>query len=182
MAVLLRVLSEGTVEDVEGNLGDARNTIIIMTTNVIDSKRAGQMGFSRRAEGEKDQALEKELRIMLERFLPAKLIDRIDEIVSFRQLGESDLAAIAGLRIEELAKRTAETAGVKVDVAPEVLTWLAGRVAAENAGARGIQRAVDNHVASPLNDLLASAGSRQISAVRISVSPAGVTVAPTEGG
>jgi ATP-dependent Clp protease ATP-binding subunit ClpC len=164
LAVLLRLLSEGTIEDIDGNIGDARNCIIIMTTNAVDPTQNGPLGFGPRAEGALTQA---ELRSLMEQVLPAKLIDRIDEIVCFRHLFQEDLEAIASLQATQMLDPVALERHIQVELAPEVIPWLAEKVAKQNAGARGIQRMLDTHIGTFLGTFLTQTAGVAGTKVRI---------------
>jgi ATP-dependent Clp protease ATP-binding subunit ClpA len=150
MAALLRLLSEGTLADHEGNLADARNTIIIMTSNLLggpkDAKRIGFTGEGASAA----PVTQTELRALLERHFPSKLIDRLDAIVRFNPLAPADLEAIGGQKVAELVARLSTLYGVSIEVRPGVLAWLARRAATEGQGARNIQRTIDEHLGGVL--------------------------------
>jgi len=152
LAVLLRLLSEGTIEDHEGNIGDARNCIIIMTTNAIDPTQTERMGFAAR-DGDGVPA-DLELRSMLQRMLPSKLVDRVDEIVCFRALERNDLEAIASMQAIEIINTVAAERRIHIDLSPEVIPWLAEKAAVENTGARGIHRVLNACVGTPLGTFL----------------------------
>src|SRR5262249_53262982 len=87
LAVLLRLLSEGTLVDTEGGLADARNSIVIITSNLHDPEREIiRVGFTRGADGMALQLTQPALRALVARHLPSKLVDRLDAILSFNPL------------------------------------------------------------------------------------------------
>jgi ATP-dependent Clp protease ATP-binding subunit ClpC len=150
MAALLRLLSEGTLADHEGSLADARNTIIIMTSNLLGGpKDAKRIGFTGEGAGTAP-VTQTELRALLERHFPSKLIDRLDAIVRFNPLASADLEAIGGQKVAELVARLSTLYGVSIEVRPGVLAWLARKAATEGQGARNIQRTIDEHLGGVL--------------------------------
>jgi ATP-dependent Clp protease ATP-binding subunit ClpC len=178
-STLLRLLSEGTITGTSGDVGDARNCIIIMTTNALDPERNARMGFGRPEEPDEDGPSDAELRPQVERFLERKLVDRIDSIVSFRPLSREDLAAIARLRIDETVRQAPDFREVRVTVAEDVLTWLVDKIPPDSAAARGVQRAVDTYISGRLGDFLVRAIDRGVKAVRIALDADGEAVAIT---
>jgi ATP-dependent Clp protease ATP-binding subunit ClpC len=146
LAVLLRLLAEGTLTDSDGNLADARNSIIIFTSNLLGAEqKMRRPGFA--SESPSAQA---DLRSLVERHLPAKLIDRLDGIIRFNTLTAEDLIEIAEQKLSEVKSRVSALYDVSVEVSPEVLPWLAAKVAAEGSGARAVGRAVDDEIGNPL--------------------------------
>jgi ATP-dependent Clp protease ATP-binding subunit ClpC len=153
LSVLLRLLSEGTLEDNEGNVGDARNAVVVMTTNIIDAEQDGGIGFATRKE-RNSEALQQHLRSRLESVFPRKLLDRIDRIIAFRAFSEKDLSDIAARQVKEIVAGVREMTGRRVNVQSEVYTWLARQIGCENAGARGLQRTINVYIENPLSELL----------------------------
>lgn len=151
LAVLLRLLAEGTLTDSDGNLADARNSIIIFTSNLLGAEqKMRRPGFASESPASQTPSAQADLRSLVERHLPAKLIDRLDGIIRFNTLTADDLIEIAEQKLKEVTNRVSALYGVSVEVAPEVLPWLAAKVAAEGSGARAVGRAVDEEIGNPL--------------------------------
>jgi ATP-dependent Clp protease ATP-binding subunit ClpC len=151
LGVLLRLLSEGTIVDHDGVVADARNTVIIMTSNLLNGPQEGRrIGFTDGGAMPPGQASQSELRGLLERRLPGKLIDRLDAIVAFNPLRAADLEAITALKVGELGARVRQLCGASVEVSPAALRWLAEKAARESQGARHIQRTIDEFVSPVL--------------------------------
>jgi ATP-dependent Clp protease ATP-binding subunit ClpC len=151
LAVLLRLLSEGTIADAEGNVADAANSIIIMTSNVLGSPRERNMGFeSATASTPPPQYSRQELRETIERILPAKLIDRLDAIVPFNSLAAGDFAVLAGKRVSEIVEGAIQRHGISIEVAGEVVPWLAEVGPQQSPSARDVLRFVEETVGKAL--------------------------------
>lgn len=181
LAVLLRLLSEGTIEGADSTLADARNTTIVMTSNALGSEWDGeQFGFGRAAT-EVSAPSQTALRERLERLLPVKLIDRIDAIVPFNCLTAEDLAKIAERQAQAIFRQTKELYGLAVETDPVVWQWLAEKAADEGDGARGVQRAVDACIAGPLGDFTASEQAQTCKKVKMVITGDTIQIHPAPG-
>jgi ATP-dependent Clp protease ATP-binding subunit ClpC len=167
LAVLLRLFSEGTIADSDGQIADARNAIIILTTNLpgteSEARRPGFMPEARAGDSPQTR-----LRLLLERRLPGKFIDRLDAIIKFNPLTVDDMEAIAQRAIAELVTRASALHKVAIDVDAHVARWIAEHAASESVGARAVHRAVDRYLAAPLGDCLNRA-PKHVGAIRIVV-------------
>ncbi len=182
-AVLLRLLSEGTIEDTDGVVADARNALVILTSNVLDPQRGGSaVGFAAERQRSGDGPGPGELRSLLRDHLSDKLLDRLDAIVCFEPLTPEALADIAGQKIAEVARRAADQHGVEVAVDREVLSWVADRAAREGPGARSIQRVVDREVTPPMGDYLSHAPTDGPQRLRLCMVGDAVQVRPETAG
>ncbi|MCI0744371.1 MAG: AAA family ATPase [Verrucomicrobia subdivision 3 bacterium] len=176
LAVLLRLLSEGTLVDGDGNIADARNSIVIMTSNLLapgESERTVGFGTATTTAAPSQG----ELRSSMERQFPAKLIDRLDGIIRFNKLRAGDLEAIARNKLTEVVSRISLIYGVEVDIAEEVFPWLARKAASESNGARGMQRVVDSDMAAPLAAFLSASPAQRGVRIRVAVEGEKIQVA-----
>ncbi|MGE0129097.1 MAG: AAA family ATPase [Blastocatellales bacterium] len=183
LAVLLRLLAEGTLTDSDGNLADARNSIIIFTSNLLGAEqKMRRPGFASDSPAPQPASAQGDLRSLVERHLPAKLIDRLDGIIRFNTLTADDLIEIAEQKLNEVKSRVSALYGVSVEVAPEVLPWLAAKVAAEGSGARAVGRAVDDEIGNPLAAFLGFEQTASRGRVRVVVTDDAIQIeASAEG-
>jgi ATP-dependent Clp protease ATP-binding subunit ClpC len=152
--VLLQLLDDGRLTDGQGRTVDFKNTVVIMTSNlgseVIGRRR---LGFDPQADGGEDTR-DRVLARLRESFRP-EFINRIDEVIIFRQLDEAQLRQITSLLLKETSRRLHAQA-ITVDFTAEAVEWLAGRGLAPEFGARPlrrtIQREVDNRLSAMLLD------------------------------
>jgi len=120
--VLLQVLDDGRLTDGQGRTVDFSNTVLIMTSNLpVDP---------------------------IEFFKP-EFVNRIDEIVRFRRLEQSDMAAIVGIQLQHLGARLAARR-ITLDVSPEAELWLAGRGFDPDFGARPLKRVIQKELGDRL--------------------------------
>ncbi|MEV6315698.1 ATP-dependent Clp protease ATP-binding subunit [Streptomyces sp. NPDC051776] len=150
--VLLQVLEDGRLTDSQGRTVDFTNTVIVMTSNLGSeaiSGRGGTLGFGAGGDGEAEEEARRErvLRPLREHFRP-EFLNRIDEIVIFRQLTDEQLRRITSMLLDETRRRL-RAQDVTVDFTAEAVDWLAHRGYQPEYGARPlrrtIQREVDNH-------------------------------------
>ena len=143
--VLLQLLDDGRLTDSQGRTVDFRNTVIIMTSNIgsttlIEAGEAGPDAFEGAAE-----AVRRQLR---DHFRP-EFLNRVDEIIVFRPLDESQLREIVGLLVKTVERRV-EEAGLSLEVTDAALTLLAREGYDPVYGARPLRRALQRHLENPL--------------------------------
>ncbi len=143
--VLLQVLDDGRLTDSKGRTVDFKNTVLIMTSNVGASQlmtawAEGEDGF-----GEAKERVMGELR---KQFRP-EFLNRVDDIVVFHPLGESQLTHIVDLRLNDLRKLLVDRRITLdlTDAAKEAI-FQAGYDRAY--GARPLKRAIQRMVQDPL--------------------------------
>ncbi|HEY1804292.1 MAG TPA: ATP-dependent chaperone ClpB [Terracidiphilus sp.] len=98
--VLLQVMDDGRLTDSKGRTVDFKNTVLIMTSNLGAAMLAGE---KLKTEHDFDMARESVLRILREHFRP-EFLNRVDDIVIYRPLGNAQLSQILDLRLNELRK------------------------------------------------------------------------------
>ena len=146
--ILLQVLDDGRLTDSQGRTVDCRNAIFILTSNIGSRHIAEQAGFGL-TEGVRE-AVMTDLR---GHFRP-EFLNRIDEVVLFRPLGEEQVAIIAGLLLQGLNARLA-TKRIRLELTPEALAWIAARGFDIVYGARPLRRFLQRELETPLaRDLL----------------------------
>ncbi|MEU8877525.1 ATP-dependent Clp protease ATP-binding subunit [Streptomyces javensis] len=162
---LLQVLDDGRLTDAHGRTVDFRNTVVVMTSNLGSEAIGGRgaLGFGTPdAESDEQARRERVLRPLREHFRP-EFLNRVDEIVVFRQLTDEHLRQITELLLEETRRRL-HAQDVTVEFAPEAVEWLARRGHEPAYGARPlrrtIQREVDNRLSRLLLDGEISSGER----------------------
>ncbi|MYD42627.1 MAG: ATP-dependent chaperone ClpB [Gammaproteobacteria bacterium] len=140
--ILLQVLDDGRLTDGHGRTVDFRNTVIVMTSNLgSDAIRE----HSNRSYDEIKQMVQDSVKA---KFRP-EFINRIDEMVVFDLLDNAQLAGIARLQVELLAKRL-EGQGIELKVSDNALNRLASSAFDPVYGARPIKRTIQNELENPL--------------------------------
>ncbi|HVT66863.1 MAG TPA: ATP-dependent Clp protease ATP-binding subunit [Trebonia sp.] len=156
--ILLQVLDDGRLTDGQGRTVDFKNTVVIMTSNlgseVIGRRR---LGF----DGGTDSGGDLQNRVMgrlREAFRP-EFLNRIDEIIVFRQLDEPQLRQITSLLLEETTRRL-HAQDISVDFTGEAIDWLAQRGFQPEFGARPLRRTIQREVDNRLSAMLLEGGLR----------------------
>ncbi|UYF99388.1 ATP-dependent chaperone ClpB [Halomonas sp. GD1P12] len=151
--ILLQVLEDGRLTDGQGRTVDFRNTVIVMTSNMgsdIIQRMGGENSDDAGYEAMKDAVMD----VVGNHFRP-ELINRIDEVVVFHALGQTQIQAIASIQLERLKARLAEH-GLSLEVSDEAMAQLAVVGFDPVFGARPLKRAIQSRIENPLaQDLLA---------------------------
>ncbi|MEV7684579.1 ATP-dependent Clp protease ATP-binding subunit [Streptomyces bungoensis] len=164
--ILLQVLDDGRLTDSQGRTVDFTNTVIVMTSNLGSeaiTRRGAGIGFGPGgADADEEARREQILRPLREHFRP-EFLNRIDEIVVFRQLTSEQLRQITDLLLER-TRRLLDGQGVAVTFTDGAVDWIAERGYQPEYGARPlrrtIQREVDNQLSRLLLDGRISSGGR----------------------
>ena len=156
MHMLLQILEEGKLTDSLGRHVDFRNTVIILTSNMgFDSaKKSGGLGF-RDVGAEEDYAQLKNRMIdEAKRAFKPEFLNRLDDIVVFRQLTREDIAQIVDLEMSKVVRRLGER-GQELHITNTARDFLIDKGFDPALGARPLRRAVERYVEDPLaEDLL----------------------------
>ncbi|MEW2357151.1 ATP-dependent Clp protease ATP-binding subunit [Spirillospora sp. NPDC029432] len=154
--VLLQLLDDGRLTDAQGRTIDFRNTVVIMTSNLGSDLITGQneIGFGMVGDGRDSALSDRIMRRLRESFRP-EFLNRIDEIIVFRRLEETQLRQITDLLLDETRRRL-RAQDVSVSFATEAVDWLARRGYQPEFGARPLRRTIQREVDDRLSDLLLS--------------------------
>ncbi|MFD7433015.1 ATP-dependent Clp protease ATP-binding subunit [Streptomyces sp. NPDC059861] len=154
--ILLQVLDDGRLTDSQGRTVDFTNTVIVMTSNLgseVITRRGAGIGFG--AGGtDADEAARREqiLRPLREHFRP-EFLNRIDEIVFFRQLTADQLHRITNLLLER-TRRLMHAQGIAVEFSDSAVDLLARQGYEPEYGARPLRRTIQREVDNQLSRLL----------------------------
>ncbi|MFF5408206.1 ATP-dependent Clp protease ATP-binding subunit [Streptomyces misionensis] len=154
--ILLQVLDDGRLTDSQGRTVDFTNTVVVMTSNLGSeaiTRRGAGIGFGPGgAEADEEARREQILRPLREHFRP-EFLNRIDEIVVFRQLTGEQLRRITDLLLES-TRRLLDGQGVSVEFTDAAVDWLAERGYQPEYGARPLRRTIQREVDNRLSRLL----------------------------
>ena len=144
--ILLQVLDDGRLTDSQGRTVDFRNTVIVMTSNLGGHHIQAMVG-------EPEEAIHETVMGEVRAHFRPEFLNRIDEIVIFSPLSESQIRTVAQIQINLLAKRLAAL-DLALTVEPQALDFLAEAGYDPMYGARPLKRAVQQEVENPLAKLL----------------------------
>jgi len=171
--VLLQILDDGRLTDSKGRVVDFKNTVLIMTSNL--GSREIQS-----AQGDEKQAREAVLMVLRDHFKP-EFLNRIDDIVVFRQLSRDQIAQIIDVQLEKLRK-TLEERGVKIELDSSAKDLLVAEGYDPVYGARPLKRAIQTLIQNPLAVRLLKGEIGSGQKVRISAADGEMKFAPVEVG
>ena len=152
--ILLQILEDGIVTDSQGRKVDFKNTIIVMTSNVGAKNitaDAARLGFDGSENGEKESEEVRFDRIRdavmadLKRTFRPEFLNRIDEIIVFRQLTEDNIRQIARRMLDVTGARMAQQ-GITLAADDDAVAELARDGFDPQYGARPLRRAIQSMV------------------------------------
>ena len=152
MHMLLQILEEGQLTDSVGYRVNFRNTIIVMTSNVgaRDLQRPGAMGFGASASvAENYEKMREQLEDSLKKHFKPEFINRVDDVVVFRQLTKEDLAEIVDIEVRKIQERLASR-DLVLELNEEVREFLINRGYKPDFGARHLRRVAERYIEDPL--------------------------------
>ncbi len=143
--VLLQVLDDGRLTDSQGRTVDFKNTVLIMTSNLGSQALQGD---SLTSEAAFDRAREEVMDILKQSFRP-EFLNRVDDIVIFRPLGEEQLVHIVDMRLKDLERLLADRK-ITIELTDESRHQLLMSGYDRAYGARPLKRAIQRLVQDPL--------------------------------
>ncbi|WP_326660344.1 ATP-dependent chaperone ClpB [Streptomyces sp. NBC_00385] len=165
--ILLQVLDDGRLTDGQGRTVDFRNTILILTSNLGSQYLVDPLT---KPEEKKSQVLD----VVRASFKP-EFLNRLDDLVVFSALSGDELAHIAGLQIDRLAKRLADRR-LTLDVTPAALAWLAEEGNDPAYGARPLRRLIQTAIGDRLAKKIIAGEITDGDTVRVDRAGDGLTV------
>mgnify|MGYP004660741873 FL=1 len=149
--LMLQILDDGRLTDSKGRTVSFKNAIIIMTSNVGASEiqRTKALGFSGSPD-RYDDMCDRYMEALKEKFRP-EFLNRIDDIIVFRNLTKEETAKIAGLLLGSLRKRLA-VMGVKLYVTDLAMDLIIEKGYDEQYGARPLKRVIQRNIEDRLSE------------------------------
>lgn len=172
---LLQIMDEGRLTDSTGRTVDFKNTVIIMTSNVGSRqlKDFGKgIGFNAITRKDDDEYSNGIIRKALEKTFAPEFINRLDDIIPFRQLTTDDLVRITEIELKELFRRI-EKLGFSVSITDKAKEFIARKGEDVQYGARPIKRAIQNHIEDKLADFLVENELKEESSIIIDTDQSG---------
>ncbi|MBP2672637.1 MAG: clpB, partial [candidate division NC10 bacterium] len=174
--VLLQVLDEGRLTDSKGHTVDFKNTIIIMTSNLgshLISERITAEAMARDRWDNEFGELRQELLELIKRTIRPEFLNRIDEIIVFRPLGQGDIRSIVTLQLRRV-ESLAEKQGITMVVTDEAKDWLAKLGYDPTFGARPLKRVIQKHVVNELSARILSGEIKEGDTVEVGLDERGL--------
>ena len=153
--MLLQILEDGRLTDSQGRRVDFRNSVIIMTSNVgarMITEKQASLGFAVGEDKEADMEKIKEM-VMgeLKKTFRPEFLNRVDDIIVFNKLTNSDIQEIAGRMLETLTKRV-EGLGLSIRFDESAVKAIADAGFDPVYGARPLRRAIQSKIEDKLSE------------------------------
>ena len=164
--ILLQILDDGRLTDSNGRTVDFKNTVVIMTSNIgarlITEKK--NLGFSNNVKDDDTQTeyenTKKDVMAELKKEVRPELLNRIDEIIVFHKLNDSDIEKIIDIMLKKVEERV-EKQGYKLKVEKSVKELIAKKGTNKSYGARPLRRAIQTLVEDTLAEEILNNPNRE---------------------
>jgi ATP-dependent Clp protease ATP-binding subunit ClpC len=167
--MLLQVMDEGILTDSQGRRVDFKNTVIIMTSNIgvrdIERKAKG-MGFAVQDEAEDYGRIKSTIQEALKRVFSPEFLNRLDDVIIFRQLERKHISQIVDVMLAKLDERF-KALEITVEIAPEAKDFLADKGYDVQFGARPLRRAIQKYLEEPLAEEILRANVKEGGLVKV---------------
>ncbi len=155
MHMLLQILEEGKLTDSVGRQVDFRNTVVILTSNLGHGTgtMAGGLGFGDVTETANYEQLKNRMLEAAKRSFKPEFLNRIDDIIVFRELNRDNVAKILDLELAKVRDRLADK-GWRIKLLKAAKTFLMDQGFNTQMGARPLRRAVSKYLEDPLAEAI----------------------------
>jgi len=144
--LLLQIMEDGRLTDAKGRTVSFKNTLLIMTSNIgskVIEKGGGGLGFSY-AENQADAQYTSICKLVneeLKHYFRPEFLNRLDEIIVFRQLTKNEVKQISSILLREICHRLTEK-GITLEVTARFNDLLVEEGYNPSYGARPLRRAI----------------------------------------
>ena len=147
---------------------DFRNTVIIMTSNVGADliRKAGSLGFKTQKEEVSYQEMKDKLLEVVKHTFKPEFLNRIDDIIVFRQLVKEDLVSIIDIEISYVVNRLKEQ-NISLEVSREAKDFLIEKGFDPVFGARPLKRTIQRLLEDPLAQEIISKKFKEGSKIKV---------------
>lgn len=168
--IMLQIFDEGRLTDGMGRQVDFSHTLIILTSNIgINAKGSTTRSLGFCTTPQNDNGQSDRYREAVEATFAPELVNRIDEIVAFNQLSETDIVRITKMEIAKLQERLSKL-DVGLSISERAIANLAKRGYSKRYGARAIKRIIASEIESDLATRLVEGTIRRGYVVEIGIS------------
>jgi ATP-dependent Clp protease ATP-binding subunit ClpC len=169
--ILLQIFEDGRLTDAQGRVVDFKNTVIIMTSNVGATliKKGTSLGFRSSQEPELMSYKDIKDSVMgeLNKTFRPEFLNRIDEVIVFKSLTQSEIKQIADLMLNEVKELLAEQK-ITFSVKKSAKDILAKEGYDPNFGARPLRRTIERLVENPISEGILSGDFKEGEHIAIS--------------
>jgi len=162
--VLLQILDDGRVTDAQGRSVNFENAVVVMTTNAGSGRSSSALGFA----SSETQAEKNRIEKALLEFLRPEFINRVDEVIVFNSLSESNFCDIVKIMLGDL-KKVLEDRNIVMTYTDNAAKFIAAESYSVKYGARNMRRYIQRNIEDTIAEHIVSDIYGKISCVNISV-------------
>ncbi|KAK4632144.1 Heat shock protein hsp98 [Fulvia fulva] len=178
LTVLLQLMDDGRITDGQGRVIDAKNCIVVMTSNL----GAEYLARPNAADGRIDPTTKELVMQALRNYFLPEFLNRISSIVIFNRLTKKEIRKIVDVRLDEIQKRLQGNGrNVKIVLSNEVKNYLGEAGYSPAYGARPLQRLIEKEVLNRLAVLILRGSVRDGENARVEIEDGHIVVLPNHG-
>lgn len=178
LTVMLQLMDDGRITDGQGRIVDARNCIVVMTSNLGAEYLARQNA----PDGKIDATTREMVMTSLRNYFLPEFLNRISSIVIFNRLTRKEIRKIVDVRLVEIQKRLAQNdRKVTIWCSDEVKDYLGSAGYSPAYGARPLARLIEKEVLNRMAVLILRGGIQDGETARVVMEDGRVTVLPNHG-
>jgi len=174
--LLLQILEDGTLTDAKGKKVNFSNSIIILTSNLGSQRMAKEssLGFHATTKDEKKKLEEvhdenaEATKEALTKIMRPELINRFDDIITFRSLTHEQIGKIFDNMIEELQERISQK-GLRIIVSSAAKKFIIKKGYSEKYGARPLRRAIQDEIEHLIADSILSGNYKKGTVLAVNI-------------
>lgn len=182
--VLLQVLDDGRITDSKGRRVSFSNTVIIMTSNagaqkIVEPKK---LGFGAVDDAEHDyRKMKSDVMDEVKRIFKPEFINRIDDIIVFRQLNDENMKDIVSLLTARVISRAKNELDITLRVTPKAKDYIVKKGSDVKYGARPLRRMIQNEVEDALAEEILTGKVKSGDSVSVTVKDDKILFKPQGG-
>lgn len=178
LTVLLQLMDDGRITDGQGRVVDARNCIVVMTSNL----GAEYLARPNATDGRIDPTTREMVQGALRAYFLPEFLNRISSTVIFNRLTKKEIRSIVDVRMHEIQKRLyANGRNVKIEMDDEVRDYLGSAGYSSAYGARPLARLIEKEVLNRLAVLILRGSVKDGETAQVVLEDGHVVVLPNHG-
>ncbi|KAI0840592.1 heat shock protein [Hypoxylon sp. FL0890] len=175
LTVLLQLMDDGRITDGQGRVVDAKNCIVVMTSNLGAEYLSRPSG----RDGKIDSTTRELVMNALRNYFLPEFLNRINSIVIFNRLTKREIRKIVDLRLAEIQKRLYDNnRNIRIEVSDEAKDYLGNAGYSPAYGARPLARLIEKEVLNRLAVLILRGGIRDGETARVVMAGNKIQVLP----
>ena len=178
LTVLLQLMDDGRITDGQGRVVDARNCIVVMTSNL----GAEYLSRPNAPDGKIDPTTKELVMTALRNYFLPEFLNRISSIVIFNRLTKREIRKIVDVRLEEIQKRLSGNGrNVQIQLSDAVKDYLGSAGYSPAYGARPLARLIEKEVLNRMAVLILRGSIRDGEIARVVLEDGHIQVLPNHG-